>query len=76
MNIFGHIWMKASAQWANYSASVAWMMQHVSDHFSYSQNVTWFRAQGHPLLKGVAAFWLSKLQLDAYTHDGMLVVNP
>jgi len=51
-------------------------MQHVSDHFSYSQNVTWLRAQGYPLLKGVTAFWLSQLQQDAYTHDGMLVFNP
>lgn len=50
-------------------------MQHVSDHFSYSQNMTWLRAQGYPLLKGVTAFWLSQLQQDAYTHDGMLVFN-
>jgi hypothetical protein len=38
--------------------------------------MTWLRAQGYPLLKGVTAFWLSQLQQDAYTHDDMLVVNP
>jgi alpha-L-fucosidase 2 len=76
MNIFGHTAMKDTAQWANYPASAAWMMQHVSDHFSYSQNVTWYREQGYPLLKGVAEFWLSQLQPDEYFHDGSLVVNP
>ncbi|KAE8443165.1 hypothetical protein EG329_002263 [Mollisiaceae sp. DMI_Dod_QoI] len=59
MDIFGHTGMKDTAQWANYPASAAWMMQHVYDHFSYSQNVTWFTAQGYPLLKGIAEFWFS-----------------
>ncbi|OCL04204.1 glycoside hydrolase family 95 protein [Glonium stellatum] len=76
MNIFGHTGMKDTAQWANYPVSAAWMMQHVSDHFAYSQNLTWLRTQGYPLIKGVAAFWLSQLQPDAHTHDGTLVVNP
>ena len=52
------------------------MMQHVSDHFSYSQDMTWLRAQGYILLGGVAAFRLSHPQQDAYTHDDVLVVNP
>lgn len=76
MNIFGHTGMKESAQWANYPASAAWMMQHVCDHYSYSQNVTWFEEQGYPLLKGVAQFWLSQLKPDAYFNDGTHVVNP
>lgn len=76
MNIFGHTGMKSVAQWADYPASAAWMMQHVSDHFSYSQNVTWFLDQGYPLLKGVAQFWLSQLKPDEYFNDGTLVVNP
>ncbi|KAF8854293.1 glycoside hydrolase family 95 protein-like protein [Acephala macrosclerotiorum] len=76
MNIFGHTGMKDTAQWANYPAAAAWMMHHVYDHFSYSQNITWFTAQGYPLLKGIAEFWLSQLQQDAYFNDGTLVVNP
>ncbi|KFY14695.1 hypothetical protein V492_02453 [Pseudogymnoascus sp. VKM F-4246] len=76
MNIFGHAAMKEDAGWANYPISAAWMMQHVSDHFSYSQNVTWYREQGYPLLKGVAQFWISQLQPDKYFNDGSLVVNP
>ncbi|KAF2264823.1 hypothetical protein CC78DRAFT_516345 [Lojkania enalia] len=76
MNIFGHTAMKEDAQWANYPASAAWMMQHVADHFSYSQNITWLRTIGYPLIKGVSEFWLSQLQEDRYWKDSTLVVNP
>ena len=76
MNIFGHTGMKDTAQWANYPASAAWMMQHVYDHYSYSQDTVWFEEQGYPLIKGVAQFWLTQLQSDAYFNDGTLVVNP
>jgi alpha-L-fucosidase 2 len=76
INIFGHTAMKDTAQWANYPASAAWMMQHVYDHFTYSQNVTWLETQGYPLIRGVAEFWLSQLQEDTFFNDGTLVVNP
>lgn len=76
MNIFGHTGMKDTAQWADYPASAAWMMQHVYDHYSYCQNATWLEEQGYPLMKGVSQFWLSQLQPDAYFNDGTLVVNP
>jgi alpha-L-fucosidase 2 len=52
------------------------MMQHVSDHFSYSQDVAWLQDKGYPLLKGVTQFWASRLQEDSYWNDGTLVVNP
>ncbi|USW59102.1 Putative six-hairpin glycosidase superfamily, alpha-L-fucosidase [Septoria linicola] len=80
MNIFGHTGMKSGALsdeiWANYPISAAWMMQHVWDYFEYSQNTTWLREKGYPLLKGVSQFWLSQLQEDQYFKDGTLVVNP
>ena len=76
MNIFGHTAMKSASEWANYPASAAWMMQHVFDHWDYSRNATWLRTQGYPMIKGVAAFWLSQLQPDRYYNDGTLVVNP
>ncbi|KAL5314437.1 hypothetical protein ACEPPN_017077 [Leptodophora sp. 'Broadleaf-Isolate-01'] len=76
MNTFGHTGMKDAAQWANYPASAAWMMQHVLDHYEYSQNATWMTAQGYPLMKGVAEFWLSQLQPDEFFKDGTYVVNP
>ncbi|PQE28907.1 Alpha-fucosidase A protein [Rutstroemia sp. NJR-2017a BBW] len=76
MNIFGHTAMKEEAQWANYPASAAWMMLHVWDHYEYSQDISWLIKQGYPLIKGVAQFWSTQLQEDAYFHDGTLVVNP
>jgi alpha-L-fucosidase 2 len=76
MNIFGHTGMKSGASWANYAAAAAWMMQHVFDHWEYSQDAEWLHSQGYPMLKGVAEFWLSQLQVDDYFKDGTLVVNP
>jgi alpha-L-fucosidase 2 len=41
------------------------MMLHVYDRLSFTNNVTWWRAQGWPLLKSVTAFHLDKLIPDA-----------
>ncbi|KAF4994556.1 hypothetical protein FDECE_13079 [Fusarium decemcellulare] len=76
MNIFGFTAMKGDAGWANYPVAPAWMMQHVWDAFDYTQDRGWLASQGYPLLKGVAEFWISQLQEDAYFEDGTLVVNP
>ncbi|OHE92858.1 hypothetical protein CORC01_11864 [Colletotrichum orchidophilum] len=76
MNIFGHTALKEGAEWANYPAAAAWMMQEVYDAFEYTQDTTWFARQGYPLIKGVAAFWLTQLQDDTFSSDGALVVNP
>ncbi|KAI1266407.1 glycoside hydrolase family 95 protein [Xylariaceae sp. FL1019] len=76
INIFGHTAMKEDALWADYPAAAAWLMQHVWDHFDYTQDVTWLRAQGYPLIKGIAQFWVSELQDDEFFEDGTLVVNP
>lgn len=78
MNIFAYTAMKQGDDyWADYPASAAWMMQHVWDHFDYSQDLDWLKSEGYPkLLKPVAQFWLSQLQQDQYFKDGTLVVNP
>ncbi|CAE6531228.1 unnamed protein product [Rhizoctonia solani] len=81
MNIFGHTGMKDlpgynPAEWANYPESAAWMMIHVYDHFDYTNDVAWWRAQGWPLLKGVTQFWLDHLIEDQRSKDGTLVTAP
>ncbi|KAH8695779.1 Six-hairpin glycosidase-like protein, partial [Phaeosphaeriaceae sp. PMI808] len=76
MNIFGHTGMKSGTGWANYQAAAAWMMQHVWDHWEYSQDIEWLKSQGYPMIKGVAEFWLHELQVDNFSKDGTLVVNP
>ncbi|KAJ7868836.1 glycoside hydrolase family 95 protein [Mycena leptocephala] len=75
MNIFGHTGMKAfdnSAEWANYPESAVWMMLHVWDHFDYTNDVAWWKAQGWPLI----SFHLDKLIPDLRFNDGTLVVSP
>ncbi|CAE6471587.1 unnamed protein product [Rhizoctonia solani] len=78
---FGHSGMNRfgsddSAEWANYPEAAAWMMFHVYDHFDYTGDVTWWKAHGWPLLKGVASFWLEHLVEDKYFNDGTLVAVP
>jgi alpha-L-fucosidase 2 len=68
--------MKYSAQWADYPAAAAWMMQHIYDHYTYSQDASWFLQQGYPLMKGIGQFWISQLQPDQFFNDGTLVINP
>ncbi|KAF9259264.1 glycoside hydrolase family 95 protein [Marasmius fiardii PR-910] len=75
--IFGHTGMKlGDAMWANYPEANAWMMMHVWDHFDYTNDVSWWKVQGWPLIKGVASFHLDKLMSDLYYNDNTLVVNP
>ena len=76
INIFGHTAMKEAAQWANYPASGAWMMQHVYDQWSFTRNTTFLATQGYPLLQSSASFWASQLSPDTFTNDSTLVVNP
>ncbi|SPO02020.1 related to Alpha-fucosidase A [Cephalotrichum gorgonifer] len=75
-NIYGYTAMGSDASWANYPAAPAWMMQHVWDHFDYTQDTNWLSDVAYPMMKGVAEFWLSQLQDDVFTGDGSLVVNP
>jgi alpha-L-fucosidase 2 len=65
-----------SAEWANYPESAVWMMIHVWDHFDHTNDVSWWKAQGWPLVKGVASFHLDKLIPDLHFNDSTLVVNP
>ncbi|KAI0471697.1 glycoside hydrolase family 95 protein-like protein [Xylariaceae sp. FL0804] len=83
MNIFGHTGMKNWPTSADYAVAPAWMMQSVWDRLDYGYGGSdsaavqaWWRAQGWPLLKGTAQFWLENLQPDRYFGDGSLVVNP
>ncbi|KYK60821.1 putative glycoside hydrolase family 95 protein [Drechmeria coniospora] len=76
LNIFGYTGIKGEAEWNNYPISAAWLMQHVWDHFEYSQDRTFLRTTGYPLMRDVSKFWLSQLQEDKYSKDGSLVANP
>ncbi|EJD07952.1 glycoside hydrolase family 95 protein [Fomitiporia mediterranea MF3/22] len=75
--IFGYTGMKVGeAEWYDYPEPNAWLMLNVWDHFDYTNDVAWWKAQGYPLLKGVALFHLEKLIPDEHFLDGTLVVAP
>jgi alpha-L-fucosidase 2 len=79
MNTFGHTGLKLSqftGMWNDYPESAVWMMFHVWDHFDTTNDVAWWKAQGWPLVKGVASFHLDKLIPDLHFNDSTLVVNP
>ncbi|KAF8582540.1 glycoside hydrolase family 95 protein [Ramaria rubella] len=77
--IFGYTGMKGvngTASWANYPESAVWMMGHIWDHFDYTNDISWWKSQGWPLLKGVASFHLDKLIEDLHFNDNTLVTAP
>ncbi|KAF2402904.1 glycoside hydrolase family 95 protein-like protein [Trichodelitschia bisporula] len=74
VNIFGHTGMKDNATWANYPVAAAWMMQHVFDHWDYTQDLPFLQQTGYIMMRDAANFWLSQLQLDR--SDSTLVANP
>ncbi|KAG8714504.1 hypothetical protein FRC09_017542 [Ceratobasidium sp. 395] len=81
MNIFGHSGMKYSPprivpKSANYPEAPAWMMLHLYDHFDYTNDVAWWRAQAWPLVKGVASFWLDHMVEDLHSKDDTFVTAP
>jgi alpha-L-fucosidase 2 len=57
-------------------AAAAWMVQHVYDHYDYTRDLPFLQQTGYVLMRDVATFWLSQLQLDRYSHDNTLVANP
>ncbi|KAJ5939628.1 glycoside hydrolase family 95 protein-like protein [Penicillium verhagenii] len=76
INTFGYTAMKNEAVWADFPLAATWMALHIPNWLDYSNDATWYRTQGYPLLKGTALFWLSQLQKDLYFNDDTLVVNP
>jgi alpha-L-fucosidase 2 len=52
------------------------MVQHVYDHYDYTRDLAFLQQTGYVLMRDVATFWLSQLQLDRYSHDNTLVANP
>ncbi|TFY83133.1 hypothetical protein EWM64_g878, partial [Hericium alpestre] len=51
-------------------------MIHVWDHFDYTHDVDWWKAQGWALLRGATEFQLQKLIPDLHFNDSTLVVSP
>lgn len=78
MDIFGYTGQKGDGYYmaANFPQAAVWMMLHVWDQFDFYNDVSWFKSQGYPLLKGVTQFHLDYLVNDAHFNDGTLVTAP
>jgi hypothetical protein len=75
--VVGLCWLVLSLPLTWYRAeSNVWMMIHAYDRLSFTNNHTWWKQQGWPLLKGVALFHLQKLIPDEHFKDGTLITAP
>lgn len=62
-----------SASWGATNTGGAWLMQHVWDHFAFTQDTTFLR-HAYPMLEGAAKFFITSL-IEEPSH-GWLVTAP
>ncbi|CCO35335.1 hypothetical protein BN14_09452 [Rhizoctonia solani AG-1 IB] len=81
-NYMEKTWVPRGSETARvlYNSTSGWVvhnaMFHVYDHFDYTNDVTWWKEHGWPMLKGVASFWLDHLVEDEHFKDDTLVAVP
>lgn len=56
--------------WEWNTVASAWYMQHVYEHFAFTQDLDYLRNQAYPLIKEICEFWEDRLQ---EREDGLLV---
>lgn len=61
-----------SGLWAIYQVGGAWLCQHIWEHYQFTQDMEFLRAN-YPLLEGAVRFYLDNLQKD---KEGYWVTNP
>jgi alpha-L-fucosidase 2 len=64
---------KGSPTWANWGMSAAWFCAHLWEHYSFTDDLTFLRTRGYPVMKSAAEFcldWLIERQ------DGNLTTCP
>jgi len=59
--------------WANWYMGGTWLSTHLWEHYSFTQDKQWLKAEGYPVLKGAAEFCLSWLVED---KNGKLITSP
>lgn len=64
---------KGDPMWANWNMGGAWLSTHLWEHFAFTQDKTFLRQEGYPLMKGAAQFCLDWLVED---KNGKLVTSP
>lgn len=72
----GQGWNDPSAmpRWSCWPMAAGWFSTHLWEHYLFTGDENFLRAQGYPLMKGAAQFLLQWLVKDP--QSGMLVTNP
>ena len=55
---------KGDPVWANWNMGGTWLSTHLWEHFTFTQDTSWLRNEGYPLMKGAAQFCLGWLVPD------------
>lgn len=74
-NAFGHTGLQAYANGFWYPESSAWLLRHMMEHYSYTQDETFLNETLYPLMRGNMKFWMDYLTEDP-RDPGALVCNP
>lgn len=62
--------------WVKWNPPVnAWYALHVWDHYQYTQDKTYLRKIGYPLLKGICRFWETTLKEVGEDGEGLMTEN-
>lgn len=64
---------KEEPMWACWPIAGAWMSTHIWEHYIFTQDETYLRKEGYPLMKGAAEFCLGWLVTDT---NGNLITSP
>ncbi|MDY0990223.1 glycoside hydrolase family 95 protein [Flavobacterium sp. CFBP9031] len=64
---------KEDPMWACWPMAQAWLSTHIWEHYTFTQDVTYLKKEGYPLMKGAAEFCLGWLVTD---KNGNLITSP
>jgi len=64
---------KEEPMWACWPMAGAWLSTHIWEHYTFTQDVSYLKKEGYPLMKGAAEFCLGWLVTD---KNGNLITSP
>ncbi|MBZ4035565.1 glycoside hydrolase family 95 protein [Flavobacterium sp. 17A] len=64
---------KEDPMWACWPMAGAWLSTHIWEHYTFTQDQSYLKKEGYPLMKGAAEFCLGWLVTD---KDGNLITSP
>lgn len=64
---------KEDPMWACWPLAGAWLSTHIWEHYTFTQDKTYLKTEGYPLMKGAAEFLLGWMIID---KNGNLITSP